>query len=359
MDNPNDIRLTPEFIDEWNRIRHKVDTVSGIGVNNTATSISIGNDGTQPDVWPTQGQMVLVGILGFNFTTNPYGSGKYDGTILKGLSSGNLTNPFQLQSQCFVIPGGGGGSDPTVTPDGPKPIINSTTGKFVNNALVINLIEQYVSGSNSDFPLHTLAVNPWNGNPSPEVLPITYVMGMVMGQTNENPSRTIVYVQAPPTWSIMVTILGQPSGYGAGTGMYYGEMVQTGPTVGYSFTGPPTGVGYYTTVGGGAGYCWVTNLWEVMNGASSSGPTLVNESAGNRCVPGLVVGWAPCADPTGSSIKAQPWPIVMVNMPLLAKAPTPSLTGLSAGTSYTTNEQTMINGLANFYKQMQNAGYTK
>jgi hypothetical protein len=87
-----------------------------------------GASGTTLGFQATPPELVLVGIIGAET-----GGGRYSGSILYGNSTGNPTNNFQLQSQTIQ----------TAT-DGPAPVTTSL-GAYVNNALVVNLNEPYVT----------------------------------------------------------------------------------------------------------------------------------------------------------------------------------------------------------------------
>ena len=244
MADETDIRLTPEFVREWERIRHKVDTLSGVGVNNTATSISIGDDGTQPDMWPHVGELALVQIIG-----TETGGGYYKGTLMRGLSNGgNGGAGGTIASKNFQL-------RPSLTQSATDGPLATTNYGYVNNALVINVLEQFVPGS------HMLWAPQGQLSP-PSGWGAFFAFGRIMGQTSEDPSRTIVYIEGWPMAPVWAKITVHST-----NGQYTGRIFP-GHVADYLAQAGPI----YSNSGGNNSYlelnvpsadnCWINNGWE-------------------------------------------------------------------------------------------------
>jgi hypothetical protein len=153
--------------DLYNRMVEDIERLDKLSVMQPLT-ISRGGGGTSIGInLPTapQTQLALVAIIGIKDENgNVMGGGKYSGSILTGNSTGNTSNNFQLQP-----------SQTQSATDGPT--MQLTSGESpVNNALVINIREQFVPGS------HVLYANQAD---------FYYCWGRVMGMTTEATPRTI------------------------------------------------------------------------------------------------------------------------------------------------------------------------
>lgn len=89
MPGQTEYKITPHFESEWNRIRHKVDTLHGDGVTNTPTSIAIGAD-SGTDKKRGAPTLALLKVI------SPIGSGthRYNAKLLYGRTN---NNPSTLQ----------------------------------------------------------------------------------------------------------------------------------------------------------------------------------------------------------------------------------------------------------------------
>jgi hypothetical protein len=292
------------------------------------------------------GEMVVVAIIG-----TETGGGRYQGTILGGNSTGPVTDIFQL--------------DPTTgqsSTDGPAPQLHISA--YVNNALVMNLPEQYVAGS------HVL----WAGN---VVHPI-YAVGRIVGQTNESPPRARVYINDwtihPVIAQITYDLTTGSVPQGAGGGIYTGKIIQ-----GHMADASNTYNDLLTTTVAGhlpsADNCWIMNIWEQTNvfpqGATAGSTILPVGTVVNGFTAGFpLYAWDGSGrQPTlGTFYMVYTW--TPPQMPLLSPAVHAITTGGTASASYTTIEQGMINNLKTdvtnlqaslkqLYLNLQNCGYSK
>lgn len=293
-------------------------------------------------------EMVLVAIIGIDQGTADTSGGYYQGSILFGGSNGGAgdftgTNPpgtynFQLL-----------GSQTQNQTDGPAPRQN-TDSTYVNNALVINLPEQFVNGSHMLYPNNS-----------------TYycVLGRKMGMTKEANPRTIVYVDSWPVKPVIAKITGQYQSTPGG--VYYGRIVQgqfvNGSNFGYSFALNSLSSEYLPSVD----TCWITNNWEQTYGTPNHDALAVG-----TYVWGLMVGFPAYSVADGTS-SYDTWYQVYTWFPPQSATLTHTIQNLettqTAGTSYTSNEQTMLNNLktdlsniqaalANLYSNLKAAGYS-
>jgi hypothetical protein len=275
----------------------------------------------------------LVAIIGAET-----GGGRYQGSILYGQSTGNTSNNFQLQPQ----------TNQSAT-DGPTPLTNPS-GTLVKNALVINLMEPDVGGS------HIL----W-GNTADMI----YAVGRVMGFTSEATPRTIVYIQNWPIMPVIAKVTGQAS-YG---GVYYGRIVQGQFASGSNFgsTSPLSSLnpGFLPNVEN----CWITNNWEQTYGTLGRGALSIGQY-----VWGLVAGLPQYSSITSTNSSASNiWYQVYTWFPPQSAALTHGIQNLvtnqTANSTYTINEQAMLNNLKtdisniqaslnNLYENLKIAGYS-
>ena len=221
----------------------------------------------------------------------------------------------------------------------------------MNNALVVNLLEQCVQGS------HLL----YNSTPGAFEFQ-QFVFGRVMGRTKETNPRTIVYVGMGPHIPVMAKITGSYTDpYSIYGGTYTGRIVE----------GIPLGSTFLPNLGYNSGLpsqdnCFITNYWEQLytpSEASGGARLLVT----NTFVLGVLWGYH------GSSSGNDIWYDVQTFTPPQSIAlthPVQSIvTTQTAGSSYAINEQTMMNNLKtdvtnlqlalnDWYTKMKTAGYT-
>jgi hypothetical protein len=291
-------------------------------------------------------EQVLVGIIGVES-----GGGRYQGTILSGQSTGSTSTNFQLRS-----------SETQSATDGPIAQIQS--GNFVNNALVINVLEQYVGNS------HILWAPTGQTSP-PSDWGAFFAFGRIMGQTNENPARTIVYIEGWPMAPIWAKITAQGS-----AGTYQGRIFP-GHIADYMTDAGPI----YTTSGGSssiiegnlpsADNCWINNAFEQRAGLGTC------QLPVGVYVPGYIVGFS---DQNQVGNSATPWYAVWTMTPPYASdiahqvQPT-EVTAYTAGDDpgestlpFGINEVDMLNAakadianlyasLNNLYNNLKGAGY--
>ncbi len=136
----------------YNRMVEDIERLDRIAVMPPLFMTS-GGSGSTIGLQESPGELLLVAIVGAET-----GGGRYQGSILYGVSTGNAANNFQLQAQTVQ----------TAT-DGPEPLTNPN-GTLVNNALVLNLKEPNVGGSNVLWA---------------DTADRIYVIGRVMGYTSE------------------------------------------------------------------------------------------------------------------------------------------------------------------------------
>jgi hypothetical protein len=275
--------------------------------------------------------MTLVAIIG-----TETGGGRYKGSILTGNSTGNTSNNFQLQP-----------SPTQSATDGP--VFQTSGGHPVNNALVINVREQAVPGT------HVLYSS----------VSIYYAVGRIMGQTSEATPRTIVYVDGWPLVPVIAKIAGVSlSSLG---GIYYGKIAQG------QFSSSSNSYASYMSNYADAQLpsvsdCWIINNWEQLNIPESGH----NQLATGSYVAGLMTGFPVGAlDGSGGSATEDTWYMVYTWTPPQAVATSIAsvATTQTAGTSYGTNEQTMMNNLKtdvsnlrlelfSLYQNLKSAGYS-
>ncbi len=344
--------ITREFVDEFNRIRAKVDGMNGFGVSNTLTSITIGDTTVGVDVSPQQGELLLAAIIGAESA-----GGYYQASILYGNSNGGNggsknnapgTRIFQLQSQV----------NQSAT-DGPRPKTNPN-GSFVNNALVVNLAEPYVgwSATGGNYGGSHLL---W-GN----VAEVFNVIGRVMGQTKETKPRTIIYINDWPLFPVIAKITGIYQGtYG---GVYYGRLTQgqfaSSSNFGFSSLLSSLSSAFLPN----ADNCWITNNWEQTYSAQARNGLTVGQY-----VWGIMAGFPQYSTITeGNANSNNIWYQVYTWFPPQSAALTHAVQNLvttqAAGSSYGINEQSMLNNLktdvsnlqaalSNLYANLKTAGY--
>jgi hypothetical protein len=291
-------------------------------------------------------EQVLVGIIGVET-----GGGRYKGTILSGGSTGSTSTNFQLRSSLTQS-----------ATDGPVPQLQS--GNFVNNALVVNVLEQYVGNS------HMLWAPTGQTSP-PSDWGAFFAFGRVMGQTSENPSRTIVYIEGWPMAPVWAKITTQGGG-GTYTGRIFpghiaDYMTDAGPI--YS-----TSSGATTIIESNlpsVDNCWINNAWEQRAGLGTC------QLPVGVYVPAYVVGFT---DQNQVGDSTTPWYAVWTMTPPYASAiadviESPSSAGYVAGSDPVESPQTfgvyeirMMNAmqadiqnlyasLNNLYDNLRGAGY--
>jgi len=282
----------------------------------------------RPAKFPQKQETALLAIIGIDAGG---GGGCYQGNILRGQSTGmDGTKEWGLDST--VIPTG---NDPQVGKfdfqltssyvsnivDGPYPAVHGT-GQYTNNALVINLYEQYVPGS------HLLYV---------DMDALVYVIGKYQGMTDEDTPRAIYYVQPVINIPLIVMITGaeQSGEYG----WYYGKIAP-GFFGQDSVTGgdPPA----IPDVLPANANCWVGNISQ--NG-KSTGALPINEP-----VVAFLVGYGGGPIPSVAGQPAGTYNYVAFTF-TTAPANPPSFTPVAIGTTqtalatYTSNEEAMLNSL--------------
>ncbi len=326
------VTLSPDL---YNRIIDDIERLDRLSVM-PPLFMTGGASGMTIGVQPPAAELVLVGIIG-----TETGGGRYQGTILAGVSTGNTANNFQLQPQAAQA-----------ATDGPVAQI-AAGGAFENNALVINVNEPYVNGS------HLL----YGGS-----VELIYAVGRVMGFTPENPSRTIVYIESWPILPVIAKITGVYSG--SIGGVYYGRMVQgqfASGSSGFGYTSPLSSLG--STYLPAVDNCWITNNWEQSYGASSH-----SALSPGQFVWGFTAGFPQYSALTsGNSSTSNVWYQVYTWFPVQAATLTHTIqavaTGQTANSTYGVNEQTMLNNLktdvtnlqaslSNLYANLKTAGYT-
>jgi hypothetical protein len=334
--NPSDGDGVTLSVDLYNRMVEDLERLDRLSVSPPLTMSSAGggiNIGMRPAAAPAA-PLVLVVING-----TETGGGRYTGSILTGNSTGSTSTNFQLAAT------------PTQsTTDGP--VAPTSGGSPVNNALIINVLEPYVSG------LHMLYAS---------TVPY-YAWGEVMGQTTESTPRTIVYLQSWPCFPVMAKITGTFNSENSG-GIYYGRIVQgqfaSNSSSGYEAEFKNWAVNFITSVE----TCWISNAWEqniATSGVASAGTTHLLPVG--TIVPGILTGY-----PTGAATSPgnQTWAMVYTWYPAQAAALTLSsqATAQTANPTYSSNEQTMLNNLktdvtnlrseiSTLYNNLKNAGYT-
>jgi hypothetical protein len=256
-------------------------------------------------------ELALVMIIGIET-----GGGRYQGSILSGNSTGSTSNNFQLQATLTNL-----------YTDGP---VATGGGDPVNNALVINMLEPYVSGSH-------LLYNPDS---------YYYAYGKVMGKTSESTPRTIVYLQNWPVMPVVAQITGAHSEtYG---GVYRGEIVRGQfPNQNSAWNTPftseaPAGIT-------GTENCWITNIWEQVYMPTSGG----NALAVGTFVMGIMCGFPAGAQP-GGTLTDDTWYMVYTMTPARSAAVTiNTLTGVTS-----TDLNNLYVELNALYNNLRAAGYS-
>lgn len=307
-------------------------------------------------------ETVVVAIIGIES-----GGGYYKGSILQGTSNGgnggSTSNaPATYNFQLFAMPN-------QSQLDGPKVILNSS-GEPTNNALVVNMLEQFVPNS------HVLASENVATYPP-------YCIGKVMGQTSEATPRTIVYIEDWPVRPCLAKISGVYENVPGGT--YYGRILDGNFVTGTNAQGFTLAEEAGSVPDGGYDTCWIVNNWEQLY-CIAPGQLPVG-----TIVPGITCGW-PYGAWNGSTQTpvSTPWYMVYCWYPRQGASPSTSAPGVTpitpldtylatpggslsyhdtAGTSYTHNEQLMLGDLRtdigvlwnfvyNFYENMKAAGFT-
>lgn len=333
------VEITQTFIDEWNRIRAKVDGMSGPGVVNSLGGISFGGNDSAPDVSPHDPEWVLVRIIG-----TETGGGYYKGSIVRGVSNGGAgdltgSNPpatynFQLQNA---------GQTQTQTD---QPQLVPVSGSYVNNALVVNVNEPYLTGTHMLFGTSSMPV---------------FVWGRVQGVTKETKPRTIVYVESWPLFPVIAKITAQ---YGTSPrGIYYGKLAQGQFATGSNASAPAV-IGLGSSFFATSDNCWINNIWENVYSTSSAG------LPANTYVLGFATGFPFGGPPTaGSNTVAQVYTMTPIQSATLTHTIQNIVTAQTANSSYGINEQTMMNNLktdvsnlqaalSNLYANLKAAGYS-
>lgn len=299
-------------------------------------------------VAPSAGPLALVAILGPEPTSSDGGSGsnpdytagggRYRGTILSGNSTGSTTTQFQLQPSTVQS-----------ATDGPKYATTTPNGSIpVNNALVINVPEQYVKGSHL---LYSVQAD------------LFYAVGRIMGQTSESTPRTIVYIGDWPIRSVVAKITGSYlTTYG---GVYRGEIARGQFANSQNSYASP--MANYANQGiTGQDNCWIVNNWEQTYRPNSG----LNALATGTYVWGMMAGFPVGAFPGGQGTN-DIWYMVYTWFPPQSAAVTIQsvVTFQSAGSTYGSNEQNMLNNLKtdvtnlrselnSLYTNLKNAGYS-
>jgi hypothetical protein len=234
--------------------------------------------------------------------------------------------------------------------DGPAFQPTLSGAGYVNNALVVNMMEPYVSGS------HLRA---------PQPSPLFFAVGRVMGMTAESPPRTIVYISGWPILPVIAKITGlYPTVYG---GVYYGRIVQgqfcNGSNFGYNFPMADLGSGALPSVE----TCWITNQWEQTYGTPNH-----NALSVGTYVWGLVTGFPIYSVEGGVASNDTVYQVFTWFPPqsaTLTHQPAAITAVETAGSSYSSNEQTMLNNLKtdvnnlynslnDLYSNLKAAGYS-
>jgi hypothetical protein len=280
---------------------------------------------------PNSKELALVRILG-----TETGGGRYKGSIMAGNSSGSLTTNFQLEPTSYQS----GTDGPVFTPTTGSPTVP------LNNALVINVMEQYVTDSHL---LYSSAANNM------------YTIGRVMGKTTESSPRTIVYVESWPIKPVIAKITVATPGSLGGT--YYGRIVRGlfgGPGNVEGFTLPVTA----NPSVGSTDNCWINNQWEQLY-LSTSGAAQIPVGT---YVPGFVAGM-PFLNSTANGCFHMVYTWFPLQMPTISGGVPGLATVQTAGTSYTPTEQAMLNNLKSdvtnlqavlqtLYSNLKGAGYS-
>ncbi|MGA3066078.1 MAG: hypothetical protein ABSF29_04440 [Tepidisphaeraceae bacterium] len=293
--------------DLYNRMVEDIERLDKLSVT-WPLSISRGGGGTSiginlPQAQTSTQETVLVGLIAIE-----PGGGRYSGTLLSGDSTGSTTTNFQL------LPG----TTQSAT-DGPT--YQSSGGFPVNNALVINIPEQFVPNSHVLYQIQS---------------DLTFVQGRIMGQTTETPPRTIVYVDDWPLRPCIAKITGPyPTSVG---GIYYGKIAQgqfASNTNSYSAQMHIYADSDLPSVEN----CWIANNWEQVY----IGPGSEALAAGTY-VWGFMSGFPVGAYPGGRA-SDDIWYMVYTWFPAQAVGITLAnlQTVQTANASYSTNEQNMLN----------------
>jgi hypothetical protein len=323
------VTLSPDL---YNRIVEDLERLDRLSVM-PPLYMTGGGSGTTIGLHATPGELVLVAIIG-----TETGGGRYQGSIFYGTSTGNTSNNFQLQTP----------SVQTAT-DGPLPRTNSN-GSLVNNALVVNLMEPYVNGS------HLLYANTYE---------MFFAIGRVMGYTSETSPRTIVYVENWPVYPVIAKITGN---YTSNGGVYYGRILQgmfaSGSNFSYAFPLSSLNSAFLPSVDD----CWIVNNWEQTYTSTT------HFLAANTYVWGMVCGFPQYSviTSTNSNINNVWYQIYTWFPPQSATLAHPIqnlVTSQTAGSTYSINEQSMLNNLktdisnlqasvSNLYANLKSAGYS-
>jgi hypothetical protein len=300
-------------------------------------------------VAPPPGEMVLVQITGIET-----GSGYYKGCILKGASSN--TNAYGSGTDIFQIDQSTAQSDV----DGPEPSFDSG-GHLIEDALICNIQEQYNRSShilNNVSNVHSM-----------------YMIGRVMGTTNETPPRKRVYVG---DWPLRPVICQITTDFNSGSlpeggkgGVYVGKTVEgqfVNSNNAFVFPLASEAAGNIAAQEN----CWIINNWEQTY-------VFPQRSIADTQLPvgtfvwGLMAGF-PVYGWSGGSTTVDVFYLVYTWTPIQAIALQPQVsnvaTGGTAGTTYGSTEQGMINNLKidvtrlhdslkQLYRNLQFAGYSK
>lgn len=282
-------------------------------------------------------ETVLVAII-----DKETGGGYYKGSIATGTSNGgNGANPANAPGTYnFQIQVSSGQSQL----DGPVAPISG--GHYVNNALVVNLLEQFTPGTHNllDF-----------GATYP-----LYVQGRIMGTTVEATPRTIIYVSEAPCYPAMAQITAAFTG-GSTRGVYSGKIFQAN-------NGNGSGVYSLSTSWLPANDdCLIINLWEQQFQPSANWSLAANTQIG---------GWVCGYKNVGATLSPATsfLPAFYCVQPPQAAVLTHTIQAITtvqnAGASYTSNEQTMLTNLKtdvtnlrlsllDLYTNLQTVGYIK
>jgi hypothetical protein len=318
--------------DLYNRMVEDIERLDRLAVM-PPLSMTSGGSGATISLNAQPRELVLVAIIG-----TETGGGRYQGSILYGNSTGNTSNNFQLvatQTQSAT--------------DGPAPLQNSDSS-YVNNALVINVVEQFVNSSHMLYPNNSYYF---------------YAVGRVMGYTAETTPRAIVYIDNWPVYPVIAKITGLYQSTPGG--VYYGRIVQgqfvNGSNFSYTFALSGLNSAYLPSVD----TCWISNNWEQTYGTPNH-----NALSVGTYVWGLMVGFPAFSIQDGTS-SYDTWYQVYTWFPPQSATLTHTIQNLvtsqTAGTSYTINEQTMLNNLktdvsniqsslSNLYSNLKSAGYS-
>lgn len=200
MADPNQIAINSDFIAEFLRLKHKLDTLKGVGVTNTPTSISIGGSAPATTGSPRSGPEVIMGQLAANETGGGQYSAKSIGPDLNaGFStSSNLTlaafGTLATWNDCLVWnPAEVGASTHTLsTGTGSPPVLLEFTGFTTSETSPRKICILVSSAGSSGSPILTgTLASAWDG--TSDTVTITPASGgtlkcIIVGRLNPTPA---------------------------------------------------------------------------------------------------------------------------------------------------------------------------